>query len=1127
MLITNVFSQKNMWSSKEESDLTLFQKSSRKIFPKKEKLFKLDMASFKSRLAKCNKSFRSKNQKGNTVSLSFPTKNGKIRNYKVYEASIMSPELQKEFPAMKSYVAISTDGKSTMRFSVSPFGLHGLRYSNSGELEFIDPYTKDGLVYTVYSKKELSNSDRVFYCKTKEEHLNANKKNRNNRSLKSTSNDGVLRTFRLALACTGEYAQFHLTDKGIPNSATIAVKKAAVMDAMLTTMTRVNALFERDLSLTMELVANNDNLIFLDPITDGFSNNGDSDDEASLMLDENQSKCDAIIGTSNYDIGHLFSVGNNGIAELSSSCTNLKANGVTGSDAPKGDGFDIDFVIHEMGHQLGATHTFNNSCSNNRSGATAVEPGSGSTLMAYAGICSPNVQSNSDDYFHSVSINQITSNITVGRSTCAEKTITGNTAPVISTAGNFVIPKSTPFKLEGAATDNGNSMSYNWEQMDSQVATMPPLSRNEKGPMFRSLPPSNTPVRYFPELTTVLKGDLGTQWERLPSVSRDLNFNFSVRDNDPSGGQVSIVSSRIEVDGDSGPFIVTSQSNAETFFVGESKEVTWNVANTNQIPVSADKVNIKLSTDGGNTFPVELAMNVDNDGVQQIVVPNNVTSDGRILVEAVNNVFFNVNLAVINIEASEFVMTFEEETLDICEPDNAVYKFRYNTYMGFNGLTEFSIENLPSGLNAELDKNNANLDGEEVELTVSGISNGFIGEHEFTLKGTSGGVVKTVQLSLNVFANLNESPILQSPENNALNLISPIDFNWSSDVNVKNYKIEISEDINFENIIYEEDMQVNSVQVSGFKSKWQYYWRVQSSNECNLGDYSIVRTFFTGDIEDFEYESGNVSLVIPDDEDTGLSSVINIEKDFEITDVDVKINVRHSYASDLRIKLVGPEGDEVVLVQANDSDGENYTETIFDDEAELILISRAAPYTGRFKSAEVLSLFNSKSSVGNWTLKLVDTYPEDEGTLLNWSINFKGLFIDEDDKDGDGINDEVDNCPLVPNPMQEDSDNDGIGDACDFEIDLNIPNGFSPNGDGVNDVWKVILGGEVVPSETILMEVEIFDKYGQLKYKSAQFKSWNGLDFRGVKVPVGTYIYKVKSPTNEFASQSGWLYVKY
>ena len=294
----------------------------------------------------------------------------------------------------------------------------------------------------------------------------------------------------MALACSGEYAQFHLTNQSIPASATDEQKKAAVLSAMNTTMTRVNGVFEIDIAVKMVLVGDNDRIVFLDADTDNIT-----DGNPISMINEVQTICDAQIGNANYDIGHIFSIGGDGLAGGGVVCiTGQKARGVTGRSQPIGDAYDIDYVAHEIGHQFGANHTQNKDC--NRNNATAVEPGSASTIMGYAGICPPNIQSKSDAYFHAVSIAEMLGTIQ-SSATCATVTNTGNTAPIANAGANFNIPKSTPFVLTGIATDVDGieSLTYNWEQIDNEVAIiMPPEASSSGGPMFRSLPSKSSPI---------------------------------------------------------------------------------------------------------------------------------------------------------------------------------------------------------------------------------------------------------------------------------------------------------------------------------------------------------------------------------------------------------------------------------------------------------------------------------------------------------------------------------------------------------------------------------------------------------------------------------------------------------
>ena len=1075
--------------------------------------------------------------------------------------------------------------------------MHGLRFLKNGESEYIDPYTKDGVSYTIYAKKDVEPADKILECKVKEgpSKLLSGKKSTHSKSL---VNDGKLRTFRLALGCTGEYAQFHLTDQEIPAAATEAVKKAAVLAAMNVTMTRVNALFERDLSLTMKIVSNNTNVIFLDSGTDGLSNG-----DGTAMIAEYQAICDTNIGTANYDIGHVFGVGNSGLAELSSPCTNKKAQGVTGSTSPKGDTFDIDFVIHEMGHQFGATHTFNNSCNENRTGFTAVEPGSGSTIMAYAGICAPNVQGNSDAYFHGVSIEQMYANITSGNSDCGGITVTGNTAPTVNAGNDYTVPSATSFVLKGEATDTEGGLTYCWEQIDSQTATMPPVGTNVGGPLFRSLPPSSSSERYFPKLGTVLNGQSGTIWEQLPTVTRSMNFKLTVRDNNISGGQVGLDDVKLSVDGNSGPFVITSQNTSEIFRVGESKTIVWDVANTNVLPVNASEVNILLSVDGGLTFPVVLASNVTNDGSHAIVVPSNITNQGRIKVEASNNVFYSINKTNIQIDDSKFVMTLAENPLAVCAPANAVYSFTYNSFLGFSNETIFSVSGLPAGTNAVFSPSSAVTNGTVVEMKIEGITEAVQGLRNFILTGTSGAEIRNVNVGLEVFKGNIEKPVLTAPVNNIINTVSPVTFEWTESENIVLYTLEISDDTGFTNIVKQAELKNSGYVLEDvLESGKQYYWRIKGMNSCEESEYSDVFTFTMGILADFNYNSTGGQVAIPDNNSSGISSIIRVNEVINITSVKAAININHSYIGDLRVVLISPEGIEVVLVRSSDDNGINYVQTTFDDAASLRLLNSNAPYTGSFKPEEVLSVLNSEMSLGDWTLKVVDTADEDTGSLISWILSISGVKINENDVDNDGVNNDVDNCPLNANPLQEDQDGDGFGDVCDDDIDgdgvnntvdncittanssqedkdndgigdvcdddidgdgvnndvdncpftanpeqedidgdgigdvcdldliIEIPEGFTPNSDGTNDLWivKNINDGNSENAEYSFANVKIYNRAGELVYESDHYKNdWDGVGLDGVKVPIGIYVYRIYSDGDAFALKSSWLYIKY
>lgn len=457
-----------------------------------------------------------------------------------------------------------------------------------------------------------------------------------NKSAQNASNnqrfgDCLFRTYRLALAATGEYTAFH--------GGTVADALAA----QVTAMNRVNGIYERDFSLRMNIIGNNNLIIYTNGSTDPYTNNN-----GSTMLNENQSNLDAVIGLANYDIGHVFSTGGGGIAQLNSPCGSGRARGVTGLGSPINDPFYIDYVAHELGHQWGGSHTFNN-CAGSGNGSSGVEVGSGVTIQAYAGICgATNVQSNSDAMFHAYSLEDMYGFITGTGNGCAVSVATLNNFPnIISNTSAQAIPKGTPFMLTCNATDaDGDStLTYSWEQMDwlSSVSTAPPVATASGGPVFRTFLPTSNPTRYFPRLQDLVNNTSPT-WEVIPTVSRTLNFRLIVRDNYAGAGCNDHVDITLTVSGSAGPFDVTYPNASGITWNGLTSEtVTWNVAGTDVSPVNCTAVDILLSIDGGLTYTDTLATSVPNTGSYAVTVPNTPTTTARIMVVGSGRAFFDIS----------------------------------------------------------------------------------------------------------------------------------------------------------------------------------------------------------------------------------------------------------------------------------------------------------------------------------------------------------------------------------------------------------------------------------------------------------------------------------------------------
>lgn len=718
------FTQQNnlLWTKITKSQASEGELVKRKVDPFKADFYQLDLEQLRAslELAPNRKTFQGESP----LVIQFPNADGNFESFRVKEAPLMEESLQIQFPNIRSYVGQSIDNPiHVIRFSITPNGLNTMTFTETGT-HFLDPYTTNENYYISYSKSDLGNDPETWVCDYVDD-IEENSDRELSTNSNRNANDSTLREFRLALACTVEYAQFH--------GGTLE----GVMAAMTNTMTRVNGVYERELSITMIMV-DNTNIIYLGPnvFSDPYTN-----DDGGAMLAQNQSTVNAQIGIANYDIGHVFSTGGGGIASLNSPCTGFKAQGVTGLPSPTGDAFDVDYVCHEMGHQYGAPHTFNGnapgtSCLTQRTASNAYEPGSGSTIMAYAGICPPqNVQNGSDDYFHQKSLDVIFDNITIGNSQCANLIPVANDAPTADAGGNFIIPASTPYKLTGSGTDDGGpeSLTYTWEQYDLGP-TGAPTETTVQGPIVRSFKGTNDPVRIIPRLSDLLVSNGSTDWEKLSSVNRALNFRLTVRDNDPDGGQTAVDAMLATVNASAGPFIVTSQETDQVVWTpGTTETITWNVAGTNGNGINAASVNILLSTSdtpGVEGFDTVLASNVANDGSYDITVPNITSPYCRIMVEASDNIFFNIN------DNYFAIGNYTYGPGDICED----YFFEANLLLDENDMT-FQGFLLPINDSRTISDVNVSVDittTNNAELAM-GIRGPFGGDITFLQSGTNNG----------------------------------------------------------------------------------------------------------------------------------------------------------------------------------------------------------------------------------------------------------------------------------------------------------------------------------------------------------------------------------------------------
>jgi hypothetical protein len=622
----------DIWSAVDRATLTARVETAS---PEAYQVVELNQQALTDVLAAAPAEFSQEAAKGRPE-IKLPMPDGSFGRFTFEESPSMEPELAAQFPEVKSYRAQGVDDPTaTARFDWSPNGFHGIVLSTNDTV-FIAPYTAgDTQNHISFYRKALQKGFQLPQCEVTDA-MRASDRLREEIT-PNLSVGTALRTYRLAIATTVEYT----------NNATYGGNKASTLTKLNTIVNLINAIYERDVSIRFQLVASQLSIIF-DVEPDGLTNSSQG-----VMINESTGVINAAIGSGSYDVGHslgLSSAGSSGgVAGLGVVCGASKGRGasrlgialVTGNFA-----IDSNLVAHEWGHQFSADHTFNSSSGNcsggNRNGATAWEPGSGSTVMSYSGTCSPeNLQSFSDSYFLGGTFDEIVS-FSAGTGACFASTATGNNPPTVSAGVDLNIPRSTPFTLTATASDpDGDSLTYSWEQLDTGAAS-PPMTDDGTRPLFRSFIAVTSPSRTFPKLSDILN-NTSTIGETLPTTTRTLNFRVTARDNRAAGGGVNSDNVVLNVTATSGPFVVTAPNTAVSWTGGTSQTVTWNVASTTAAPVSCANVKISLSTNGGTTFPIVVTASTPNDGSEVIVVPNNATATARIKVEAVGNVFFDVS----------------------------------------------------------------------------------------------------------------------------------------------------------------------------------------------------------------------------------------------------------------------------------------------------------------------------------------------------------------------------------------------------------------------------------------------------------------------------------------------------
>lgn len=894
---------------------------------------------------------------------------GVTERFQVLQYEMMEPELAVKYPGIRTFYGVSLqDPLKRIRIDYTVQGFRAVISSPGKDKIFIDHYQRnDKETRIIYYKHKYTGEK--WGCDVEGDHDHEVDTEQTNGA---RYGDCQLRSYRLAQATTGEYSNFH--------GATSSAQSALVMAAVVTVINRVNEVYEAEVAVRMVLVANTDLVFYYNSSTDPYSNN-----DGGTMLGQNITTCNNVIGSANYDIGHVFSTGGGGVAYLSCVCGSNKAGGVTGSGNPVGDPFSIDYVAHEMGHQFGANHTQFNSC--NRNDSTAMEPGSASTIMGYAGICSPDVQNNSDAYFHAISIQEIKSFLSGSGNGCAQIVSSfSNSAPVVTAQPNYTIPASTPFVLTLAATDpNGNPMTYAWEQMNGYTTpqTMPPTSANTSGPAFRSIFSTTSSSRYFPPIGNIINNTSNT-WQVLPAVARTMNFRGVARDFTGVAGCNSEINITVTTVVTSGAFTVTSQNSASTWYEGQSQTITWDIAGTTANGINCSQVSILLSYDGGYTYPVTLLASTANDGSETIVVPEGLSSTARIMVKAVGNVFFDINNTNITILSGvpTYFMTVDPNTIGICAGGSGSVNVNIERILGYAEPVNLSIANLPAGMNYSFSINPV-YQGQNslLNLTNTGAAQG---NYEVSVKSSSGSIYRNAIFNLVILGGVSQTNLLSPADQQSGVSIFPL-LVWETVVSATGYELEISRDENFSSHILQVLSTTENYQVTdALFGVTEYFWRVRPVNECSTGSWSSVFRFETQSC--FVYKSQDVPLTISPSGTPDVSSYHMVGDKGIITDLDV-LNLQglHTWVDDLRFTLYTPNGTNVRIWNRPCDDEDNF-DINFDQSAPAG--SWPCPPTdgGTYRPSTTLSTFNTRQIKGLWRMRVQDFVDSDGGSLQNWEI---------------------------------------------------------------------------------------------------------------------------------------------
>ena len=902
--------------------------------------------------------------------ISLPMPDGSTARFHIWESSTMAPELSASYPSLRTFTGQGiTDATATLKLDFTELGLHAQILSSITSAVYIDPYAQGALTACIcYYKKDLLQKPFV-----EEAPLPLAGTNGREAAIQSEQCVGAqLHAYRLAVACTGEYA--------VAATGQASPTKAQALSAIVTVVNRVNGIYETELAIRMVLVAKEDTIVFVDSTADPFYYNN----LPLTLINESQSVIDSRIFSSNYDMGHTFSTGPRGESNLGCVCTyGQKAKTESGGTIFTGDPYAIDWVAHEMGHALGANHTFNSITGDcliniyNGTLTTNAEPGSGSTIMAYSGLCTTdNLQTHKDPQFHPISLNEISTYTTSGSgSTCGILTSTGNILPIVNAGANYIIPKSTPFILTGSATDaNGDTLTYSWEEIDTggPYGTWNMPSGNS--PLFRSFAPVSTPTRYFPKLSDIINNTI-TIGEILPTYVRTLRFRLTARDNRAGGGGVCFDSTSLLVDSVAAPFNITAPTDSGmVWYINDFKTITWNASSTAAAPINCANVAIQLSTDGGFTFPITILASTPNDGNQQIQVPNVTSATCRIRVVALGNVFYNMSNSNFAIQAApvpSFALN-QPDTLFACFTSAPSATLRTSSLGGFTNAITFFTSSAPAGTTVSFGSNPV-APGSTTTVTLNGANTLPPGSYN-VLVGASADSA-TSQLTTIIFVVGALPPrSLTTPAAYATGISTMPIFSWPAVRDAVSYTLELATTADFSSMVFTAGANANSfTPTTALAENTTYFWRITTNSTCGASAPSATGVFhtilsncsaaFAQNFVNTSFPPANLSIYNPNNNVTWVRNAAG-NSTIGSAFIDNYNNNTRGQVDDLRTQSYTPIGSTTDSIIISFDLAHKYYSTSVDDTLRvLVSADSGATFTTLYsKSGNALATANISTS---------------------------------------------------------------------------------------------------------------------------------------------------------------------